>query len=120
MQNALRPMSDPMLSLPAAPVAPRPGQPPRRAQAAPNLLTMLKALQRRWLLALTLGLLAGGSVAGAAWVGMQPKFTVSSLLYVKASEPRVLGQEGGGGPQFALYQQSQAGLVKGRLVLNAA
>jgi succinoglycan biosynthesis transport protein ExoP len=90
----------------------------RKSQPAPNALALLKALRRRWLLALTCALLITPLVAAGVWFGMPIKYTASTLLHVSVQEPRILGGDAPGYGDFAIYQKSQAAMITSRLVLN--
>src|SRR5262249_1083054 len=117
MQNVPQRPSDPTPAPAAAGADPTsaPG-----AHSVPNPMALLKALRRPWLLALTLGLLAAGAAGAGVWFGMPVKYTVSCLLHVSSSEPRVLGAPGQSQNTFAIYQKTQAALVKSRPVLTSA
>ncbi len=84
-----------------------------------NVFALLRALQRRWLLAVSLGVLFAGSVAGAVWHFSPPRFTARTMIHVAANRPHVLMQMDRVN-DFASYQRTQIALVKSRLVLNRA
>jgi capsular exopolysaccharide synthesis family protein len=82
-------------------------------------MTLLKALRRRWLLALTLGTLCAAGAAAAAWFLLAPLFTVASQIYVNAN-PEPFGlrdnrQPGHG--DFSTFLRLQAARIKNREVL---
>ncbi len=95
---------------------------PPALASTPNAMALLRALQRRWLLALTLGLIAAAVAAGVtAFLLPTSKFTARSMLHVMHQQPRVLfGTASEAGADFGTYQKTQSALVKSRLVLNAA
>jgi succinoglycan biosynthesis transport protein ExoP len=108
----LVPVSVPSSGTAVAPAA-------RKGLSAPNALALLKALRRRWLLAVICSL-AGSALAGAGvWFGMPVKYTASATLHVSSREPKILGGEGQGLNDFAVYQKSQSAMVTSRLVLNS-
>jgi capsular exopolysaccharide synthesis family protein len=93
---------------------------PTGLSSGPNLLTLLRALRRRWLLALSLGLLVGAIVAGATWWFLpQPKFIAVRKVRILSNPDYVLSnvERAGSGDQF---QRSQMAYVTDRLVLNDA
>ncbi len=91
----------------------------RKGQSAPNALALLKALRRRWLLALICGVLVSAVAGVAVWFGMPVKYTASTALHVSSREPKILGNEVQGNSEFQVYQKTQAAMVTSRLVLNS-
>ncbi len=92
--------------------------PPRAAQTSIDLRGLLRAFCRRWILALTLGLLlAAAGFAGVYYYLPPPVATASSLLHVQAI-PSKLAFDLGERP--ADFQNTQVTLAKSRLVLNVA
>jgi capsular exopolysaccharide synthesis family protein len=89
--------------------------------ATPDASTLFKALRRRWLLALTLGLLAAVSAGVGAWFLLPAKSTVFSLVTI-ASSPDVLLPRGPN--EFrgdaGTYMKTQAARIKHHNVLNTA
>src|SRR4051812_37646874 len=67
-----------------APAAPEP------LASKPSAMGLLKALRRRWLLAVSLGLLLAPPVAGAAWYLRPVTFTARTTLHVKSTENKIL------------------------------
>ncbi len=117
-------MDNPMMSSAhAASIVPNPGvsvaPAARKNNDSLNAVALLKALRRRWLLALVCGLLTSALGAAGVWFGIPFKYTVSAILHVSAREPRILGGETTGHGEFDVYQKSQAAMVLSRLVLNA-
>src|SRR5437879_6229566 len=67
------------------------GPSPNRGASAPDAGALLNALRRRWLLAITLGLIVGGLAAGATWLFMpKAKHTARTLIQVRAQPPSLL------------------------------
>src|SRR5207249_4360647 len=63
--------------------APRPATPPAALNAAPNAVTLLKALGRRWLLAASLGVMIALLAASGTFFFMPtPRHTVRTMLRV--------------------------------------
>src|SRR5271165_6768719 len=95
--------------------------PPTVVTYAPTARTLLQALRRRWLLATTLGVVAGVAAFVAAWSLLPaPPHTARSLLHIAAAQPRVLFKTSEYRPDANAFRQTQLALVKSRLVLNAA
>jgi capsular exopolysaccharide synthesis family protein len=89
------------------------------------MFDLLKALRRRWVLALMLVLLAVPAAVVLAWYGiprvLPSKSIVRTTLHVAARQPAILpGAVTDNRIDFATYQRTQIALVKSRLVLNAA
>lgn len=88
---------------------------------APNAEELLRALKRRWLVALLGSLIAGGAAAAGVWAFLPiSNLTARALLHVEASPPAVVFAKGESRADFQSYQRTQVALVKSRLVLNAA
>jgi capsular exopolysaccharide synthesis family protein len=81
---------------------------------------MLRALRRRWLLALTLVVFLGPLATAAAWYLVPVRHSARALFHVKSIQPALLYPTAEGASQFLNYQRTQLALVKSRLVLNAA
>jgi capsular exopolysaccharide synthesis family protein len=108
-----------------------PGRPESRALAAPadgeeggqsstSGAAVLRALQRRWLLALTLAVVLTPAAAAAAWFLVPARHMARNILLVHASTPAILYSKGDNPITFVNYQRTQMALVKSRLVLYAA
>ncbi len=95
---------------------------PPALSAAPNAVSLLKALQRHLGMALTVGLILAAVVGTAVWLLLPPpKKAARMLLHVAPIQPRILFED----PTQAALQneafiRNQAFLVRDRLVLNAA
>jgi capsular exopolysaccharide synthesis family protein len=93
--------------------------------AAPNsgadTGALLKALSRRWPLALVLGLILAGAGGAAAWFLLAAPYTAFAQVRVKASEaPIVFPSPEEGRSEFLTFLRTQARHLKSRFVLNAA
>jgi capsular exopolysaccharide synthesis family protein len=88
--------------------------------SGPDTLTLLKALKRRWAVALLLGIMAAAAAGAAAWFLMSPRFTVTAQLLVSAEKPKIVPR----GPQerdtSPAIVRTQVASIKRRDVLNAA
>jgi capsular exopolysaccharide synthesis family protein len=95
-------------------------KPPAVLSAAPNAVALLKALQRRWLLATFLSVLFAGGTAAAVWFFLPAakRFAYVQLHVSSRVEKFIGGNQDD--PGFALWRETQAMLIKGRLVLNRA
>lgn len=81
---------------------------------------MLKALQRRWLLAGSLGLLLAAAAASGVFFFMPPpKHTARTLLHVPPHRG-VVFKQGQGGENLPNHQRTQVAMLRSRLVLNSA
>jgi capsular exopolysaccharide synthesis family protein len=89
--------------------------------AKPDLIALLKALRRRWPLALGAGLFCAAVAAGAAYCLVPPaKYTTRAILHVNSVPPRILLSVHELVPEYGAYQRTQLALIKSRFVLNAA
>src|SRR5262249_36342869 len=93
--------------------------PPPALSSGPDALSLLKALQRRWLLAGTVGLFLGLATLAALWFLMPAKFLAFSLLQV-ARDRVSLGGQSDGRNDFQTYMKTQAGRLKNRDVVMKA
>jgi capsular exopolysaccharide synthesis family protein len=101
------------------------GYPPEGRQPAVssslNPEGLVKALQRRWLLATTLGLICGGLAAAAGWFFLPPtKPTARTLVRVSSLSQFLISPIGDQRADFVNFQRSQIALVKRREVLEKA
>ena len=95
---------------------------PTALTTAPDLFTLLRALQHCWRPALALGILSAAVATAAAWAFVpRPRYKATTLLQVSALAPKFL-TEPVSEPKtdFKIYQATQLALIKSRLVLNAA
>jgi capsular exopolysaccharide synthesis family protein len=103
-------------ALPSPDTAPPPG-----LSAAPDLVALLRSLQRRWMLATALGIPLALVAAVAAWTLLTPRYTAFSQFKVSYDIPNLIFQEkGSGGNVFSTYLRTQAAQVKSRPVIAAA
>jgi capsular exopolysaccharide synthesis family protein len=100
------------------------GAPPTLPPAlvsGPDFGGLLRALRRRWMLAVSFGVVAAAVVAAVAWLLLPPKYTVTAQLHVASSPYYVLYRDPDAtGREFATYLKTQLGRIKSRFVLNAA
>lgn len=109
------------LPVPATWRAAAPALPPALATGF-DLMALLKALRRRWLVAFTLGLLAAGGALAGVYFFLPPRNTAFAQIYISSTNPRILLPTSGDGGRsdFVVYQNTQASRIKSRFVLNAA
>src|SRR5436853_6320809 len=81
-----------------------------RASRLTNAITMevlLKGLRRRWLLALTLGLITAVVSAAGAWHFLPPgKLSARVLLHVDSIPPTIMFREVQSQTNFQIYQRT--------------
>src|SRR4051812_9834138 len=59
--------------------------------ATPDVGSLLKALRRRWVLAVGTGLMGALAAGAAAWFLLPPAlFTASAMLVVEAQQPKII------------------------------
>ncbi|HZT80587.1 MAG TPA: hypothetical protein VFA26_10205, partial [Gemmataceae bacterium] len=114
-------------AVPARPHGPRVPAPwngaPPSQQGGGDALAMLKALRRRWPVALGLGLLLAGGGAAAAWFLLAGSFTSFAVIRIASTPPWIVARNVDtpeGQREFLTYQRTQAMQIKSHLVLNAA
>ena len=99
------------------------GMPTRPASLSgtPDALALLKALRRRWGLALVLGLLLAAVAGPAAWyVVPRDKYTAVATLQVATKPKRIIFEPRDGTTDFSTYQKTQVALFKDRSVISHA
>ncbi len=94
--------------------------PPPALASGPDALTLLKALKRRWGVALLLGLVVAVGVGAGAWFLLAPKYTVFGQLYVSSRIKNPLVQGHFDRNEFPAFARAQAERLRGRYVINAA
>lgn len=105
------------LPAPAANAAP-PG--PAGIDDAPSLASLLQALRRRWLLAVTVATVGAALTIGAVLVVMPPKFQAEVRLHVASrSDTGLLGAHAGE-TEFVIYKNNLPSLLKAPLNLSSA
>jgi polysaccharide biosynthesis transport protein len=81
---------------------------------------LLKAFQRRWRLALGLGLLVAAIAAGLAWNLMPPaKYTAEALLLVEAAQPTLIAPTKEYRSDPETDQRTQVALIKSLVISKA-
>jgi len=97
-------------------------QKPAGIDAAPSAMSLLNAFRRRWPLAVGLGLLTAICAALAVWFLAPRASDISAYLFVHRDEPVVLKTSNRSRDvnEFAVFKQTQANILKGPYVLNAA
>ncbi len=105
------------------PLPPRPQPtlpPPPALSAAPDVWSLLLALRRRWISAVTLGGSLSAIAAAAMWFLLAPQASAFAKLQVALSEKNVL--PGGHPPNndHKTVLQTTAGQIKSRPVIQAA
>ena len=91
--------------------------------AAPSSDTsaLLKALARRWPLALVLGLILAAAGGAAAWFLLAAPYVAFAQVRVAATQPSwIFKNPEEGRSEFLTYLRTQARLLKSRFVLSAA
>lgn len=82
---------------------------------------LLKALRRRWVLAVGLGLVGATVLATATYFLVPPaKYSARAMLHVNSTQPRILLKVNENATDYASYQRTQLALLKSRLVLSTA
>jgi succinoglycan biosynthesis transport protein ExoP len=97
--------------------------PPPALASGPNAASLLKGLQRRWWVALFLGVLLAGSAGVGAWYGLEPKWTAEAPVHIDPVPQWLLSPVFAASPdrnEFINYERWQAAQMKSRFVLNAA
>jgi capsular exopolysaccharide synthesis family protein len=102
------------------PVAPTNEEDDRPSAPGTGVAAFLRALRRRWGLALALVLGSLALATGAAWKLVPEKHTAQTLLRVESTPPALLFSSPENPGNALNYQRAQLALVKSRLVLNAA
>lgn len=90
--------------------------------AGSGVSAYLHAFRRRFLLALTLGLVCAASAGALVWFGMPTTYTAVSLLRVAMREQQLVFQtaDRAARSDFEIYKGTQRELLKSQLVLTAA
>jgi capsular exopolysaccharide synthesis family protein len=95
--------------------------PPSALAAAPNAKALLKALRRRWPLALTVGLVVGvGAAVGTSLILPPPKQTARALVKVEMAQPNLVFTRYIRAADFNIYQRDVLAQLKSRVVYNNA
>lgn len=109
-----------LLPQPMFPRSPAGAYTPPALKIMPDAMSLFKALRRRLVPALTLGLIFAAIVGACTWTLLPPpKIAARTQLYVAAVAPQILFNERGQ-QSNAEFLRTQAYLVKDRFVLSAA
>ncbi|WP_254053947.1 polysaccharide biosynthesis tyrosine autokinase [Singulisphaera sp. GP187] len=82
---------------------------------------LLKALRRRWAMALGIGLVGAGVIGFTTYLLVPAaKYTARSMLHVNSVQPRILLTTGEVHTEYGAYQRTQLALLHSRLVLSSA
>ena len=101
---------------PTSPWATRPAV----LSAAPNAVTLLGALRRRWVPAAALGALAAAVASAAVWYTIPPsRHVAKAMLHVSSNRPNIIFSTQEIPINFDIYKQTQLRLLKSRSVLSA-
>ena len=86
----------------------------------PDLLGLLRALRRRWKLAVLGGLICSTLTAAAVFFFLPPsKYSTSALVFVAANRPKEIFDTRESTVAYATYQETQVTLAKSRRVMEA-
>src|SRR5262249_19181792 len=86
--------------------------------AAPDMMSLLRALKRHWLLATTLGLLACTAASAAVWYFLPVRYTAEAVLRINITKLVKGSDEKEGASPFT--PQTLASLAKMRFLVRAA
>ncbi len=107
-------------TLPSPILEPIEASPPSVLSAPPNPMALLRALRRRWRIAVSVGLLCAVVAATGAWLFMPAaKVNARTLVRIPRGDPFLFKTSE---PIMTLenHQRNQMAMVKSRLVLNSA
>jgi capsular exopolysaccharide synthesis family protein len=107
-------------ALPPASSTNLPAVPPPAVAAPPDAGALLKALQRRWPLALVLCVLAGGGALAAAYFLVPAKYSVVASVQVASTNPDLASKTQWRAELFPTIMKTQAARIKNRDVLLRA
>jgi capsular exopolysaccharide synthesis family protein len=94
---------------------------PRVLSLTPTALGILAAFQRRWLLAISIGITVGAGAAISLWfLSPAQTYTARTLLHMASLQPYLLSETPDTRVIFQDYQRTQLAYAKSRRVLNAA
>ena len=94
---------------------------PLTLSAAPDALGLFKALRRRWVPAIGLGLLLAAVIGPATWrLVPKAKYTAKGSMQVATRPKRIMFEPNEGMSEFRTYQKTQQAMVKNRKILNHA
>src|SRR5438067_234296 len=79
----------------------------------PDAFALFRAMQRRWVLALLSGVVAGGLVATGVWFLMPPaKYRARAMLLVATKPPLFIFDTHPNIADYGTYQRTQVALIK--------
>jgi succinoglycan biosynthesis transport protein ExoP len=85
----------------------------------PDPILLVRCILRRWLFAMSLGVVTAALVAGVLWYVLPPgKFRAVALIRIRADRPNVLFKDQDA--SFQTYRETQLALLKSPVVLNKA
>ena len=115
------PLPEPAPRAAEFPLGERPAAPPALS-SGPDGLALLRAFRRRWLLALTLGVLAAAGAGAAVYFLLPASYQVSAQIQVASTAQSILplGNNGDGRGEWTTYLKTQMGYIRSRYVLAAA
>jgi capsular exopolysaccharide synthesis family protein len=118
--RALVPTGAPTSIASVAGTATGPAAGPPAPAGAIDILELLRALQRRWKLALVLGMLGATVVGLVVWYVTPPaKYTAVTILQIAPDDPKLIFTTQENRVKFEIFQKTQLALIKSRLVLDA-
>jgi polysaccharide biosynthesis transport protein len=93
---------------------------PPTLSPTPNVAALLTMLRRRWLFALSLGLLGSTAVGIATWLLMTRTgtYTVQAMVHLASTPDSLLPRTAPDFEKFAFFQMTQQTLVKSQVVLE--
>ncbi len=97
--------------------------PPPSLSSGLDTVALFQAFQRRWLLALSLGLVIAAAAGAGAWFLFANKYTAFAQLRIAATPPWMVVRNADtpeGRAEFLTYQRTQATQLRSRFVLSAA
>ena len=83
-------------------------------------MTLMKALKRRWKLALSLGVVVAAAAGVGAWMLLTPRYTVSAQMQISSKPSELIPRRYNEGGSFVTWGKTRAMYVKNRHVLSAA
>jgi capsular exopolysaccharide synthesis family protein len=97
------------------------GERPAGESETPDLFGLLRALRRRWMLAVFGGIFLSSLAAATVYFLLPPpKHTTSALIYVAATRPKEIFETRESSVAYQTYQETQVILAKSRVVIETA
>jgi capsular exopolysaccharide synthesis family protein len=94
--------------------------PPAAVSSGPDVGTLLRALRKRWMLAVSLGIVVAVVAAGVVWCLMADKYTVSAGVFVSQKVGPLTEDKNDGRNEFFTFLKTVAAGIKHREVLLRA